>query len=225
MRWRDYEPRVLLGLTVAGLVASGIAPHSRLAWLFDVPWVIAGVVVLPATRRRFPLTPLLYRLLFLHAVFLIVGGHYTYERVPLGEWAREAFGLRRNPYDRLGHFLQGFVPAILAREILLRRSPLGPGKWLFFLVTCVCLAFSAFFELMEWWLTLISGQDVQGMQGDPWDAQWDMFMALVGAVTAQALLGRRHDRELRELGAGAPGERVVGWVPVAGEGPPGPPTD
>lgn len=164
--------------------------------------IILGVPLLAATAGRFPLTPLAYRLLFLHALILVVGGHYTYARVPLGTWAQDAFGLARNHYDRLGHLAQGFVPAIITREVLLRRSPLRPGRWLFFLVTCVCLAISASYEFIEWWSALIGGEsatDFLGTQGDPWDTQWDMFLALVGAVTAQLSLGRGHDRQLADL--------------------------
>ena len=153
--------------------------------------------LLLATRRRFPLTPLAYRLLFVHALILMLGGHYTYAEVPLGFWVGKALGFSRNHYDRLGHFAQGFVPAILAREILLRRSPLRPGRWLFFLVACVCLAISATYELIEWWTALATGEGATaflGTQGDPWDTQWDMFLALVGALSALALLGRAHDR-------------------------------
>jgi putative membrane protein len=145
------------------------------------------------------LTTLLCCLLAVHAVILMVGGHYTYAEVPLGFWVRDALGLARNHYDRLGHFAQGFVPAILAREILLRNTPLRRGGWLFFLVVCVCLAFSALYELIEWWTALISGEGATaflGTQGDVWDTQWDMFLALVGALTAQLLLARVHDRQL-----------------------------
>jgi putative membrane protein len=166
--------------------------------------VLLGAPILIATYGRFPLTPLLYRLLFLHAAILMLGGHYTYAQVPLGFWAQDLLHLTRNHYDRLGHFAQGFVPAILAREILLRQSPLRPGKWLFFVVVCVCLAFSAFYELIEWWTALIMGQAAEaflGTQGDVWDTQWDMSLALVGAVTAQLLLSRAHDRALQKMGS------------------------
>ncbi len=145
---------------------------------------------------------LLYALLFVHGLILILGGHYTYAMVPLGEWMREAFGFARNHYDRIGHFAQGFVPAILAREILLRTSPLRPGKWLFTIVVAICLAFSAFYELIEWWTALIGGHGAEaflGTQGDIWDTQNDMFQALLGAITAQLLLARVHDRQLARL--------------------------
>ncbi len=197
-----HEPILMAALTVLVLIVSGYQPHDRLTWWLEVSWVLAGVPVLCVTGRWFPLTPLLYRLLFLHALILILGGHYTYARVPLGEWFRDLWHLSRNPYDRLGHFAQGFVPAILAREILLRRSPLIPGRWLFALVVCVCLAFSAFFEMIEWWsaIALGSGADAfLATQGDPWDTQWDMFCAMVGACCSQVLLSNLHDRQLRRL--------------------------
>lgn len=196
------EPLILLLLTLVGLVVSGIGPHDRLTWWLEVSPVILGALVLVPTYRRFPLTPLAYRLIFVHAAILMLGGRYTYARVPLGEWAQETFGWARNHYDRLGHLAQGFVPAILAREVLLRRSPLRRGGWLIFTVTSFCLAFSAFYELLEWWAAVIGGQASEsflGTQGDVWDTQWDMCLALIGALTAQALLSRHHDRQLREM--------------------------
>jgi putative membrane protein len=196
------ELRVLLGVGAAALLVSGIAPHDRLTWLLEVAPILIAVPVLVATARRFPLTPLAYRLIFVHALILMLGGHYTYAEVPLGDWVAEALGLARNPYDRLGHLAQGFVPAIVVREILIRRSPLRPGKWLTFLVVCVCLAISAAYELVEWWSALLGGENADaflGTQGDQWDTQWDMFTALVGAIAAVALLGRYHDRQIARL--------------------------
>ena len=196
------EPRVLLVVGAIALAVSGVAPHDRLTWLLEVAPILIAVPVLIATARRFPLTPLAYRLIFLHALILMLGGHYTYAEVPLGDWVADALGLARNPYDRLGHLAQGFVPAIVVREILIRRSPLRPGKWLAFLVVCVCLAISAAYELIEWWSALIGGENADaflGTQGDQWDTQWDMFTALVGAVAALALLGRLHDRQIARL--------------------------
>ena len=196
------EPAILLALVGAALALSAIGPRDSFTWLLEVAPVLIGVPILVATRSRFPLTPLLYRLLALHALILIVGGHYTYAEVPAGFWVRDALGLGRNHYDRLGHFAQGFVPAILAREILLRRSPLRPGRWLFFLVVCVCLAFSAFYELIEWWTAVGTGEAATaflGTQGDIWDTQWDMFLALIGALIALIALGRVHDRQLARL--------------------------
>ena len=196
------EPVVLLALTLVGLVLSGIGPHDRVTWWLEVAPVILGILVLVPTYRRFPLTPLAYRLIFVHAAILMLGGHYTYARVPLGEWAQETFGWARNHYDRLGHLAQGFVPAILAREVFLRCSRLVRGRWLFFFVVSFCLAFSALYELIEWWSAVIGGEAADsflGTQGDVWDTQWDMCLALIGAVSALLLLARRHDRELRQL--------------------------
>jgi putative membrane protein len=184
---------------LALLLWSGLRPHDYFTWLLETAPIFIGVPVLLATRRRFPLTPLAYRLIFVHATILMLGGHYTYAEVPLGYWVKDALNLARNHYDRLGHFAQGFVPAMLAREILLRKTPLRSGRWLFFLVTCVCLAISACYELVEWWTAVATGEAATaflGTQGDPWDTQWDMFIALVGAVTAQLLLARVHDRQL-----------------------------
>jgi len=197
-----HEPLGLLLLATGALVASGVGAFDRMTWMLEVFPVIIGVPLLAFTWHRFPLTPLVYRLLFLHALILMLGGHYTYARVPLGHWLEELLGLARNPYDRLGHLAQGFVPAMLTREILLRCSPLRRGKWLFFLVVCVCLAVSAFYELIEWWVALAQGSaatDFLGTQGDVWDTQWDMFLALIGALLAQALLARVHDRALARL--------------------------
>ena len=189
-------------LTIVALVVSGIHPHDELTWWLEVSWVLLGLPLLVAKRQAFPLTPLLYRLLFLHALILIFGGHYMYARVPLGQWVQDLFDLSRNHYDRLGHFMQGFVPAILVREVLLRRSPLVSGRWLFFLVVCACLAFSAFFEMIEWWTAIALGSAADAFlatQGDPWDTHWDMFLALVGAIISQSLLTALHDRQLRSL--------------------------
>jgi putative membrane protein len=198
-------PLLLLALATIALVISGIGVYDRTTWILEVLPIFIGVPILIATRRRFPLTPLLYWLIFFHALILMLGGHYTYARVPLGFWVQDAFGMTRNPYDRIGHLAQGFVPAILAREILLRRTPLQRGGWLFFLVASVCLAFSAFYEFTEWWSAVIGGSaatDFLGTQGDPWDTQWDMFCALLGALTAQLLLARWHDRQLAQLPRG-----------------------
>ncbi len=195
-------PTALLGAVLVLLGWSAIGPHDRFTWFLEVAPVLIGAPILLATYSRFPLTPLLYTLLTLHAGVLIVGGHYTYAEVPLGFWAQNAFDLARNHYDRVGHFAQGFVPAILARELLLRLTPLQAGKWLFFLVLSVCLAFSAFYELIEWWVAAATGSAAEaflGTQGDPWDTQWDMFLALIGAATAQLFLWRLHDRQLARL--------------------------
>jgi putative membrane protein len=198
-RARLAELLVLLAIVLADLAYTGIAPYERMTWSMEVAPVVIALPLVIATWRRFPLTPLLYRLIFIHALILILGGYYTYAHVPLGLWFAELFDLSRNHYDRLGHLAQGFVPAMLAREILIRRSPLRGTRWLPFLVVCVCLAFSAFFELIEWWSALILGQNADAYlatQGDPWDTQWDMFLALVGAVAALTTLSRLHDRQL-----------------------------
>lgn len=193
---------MLLVVAAALLVVSGIGPRDRTTWWLEIFPIVVAAPLLVVTARRFPLTPIAYRLIFVHALILMLGGHYTYAEVPLGFWIRDAFGLARNHYDRIGHFAQGFVPAIIAREILLRRTPLRPGPWVFFLVSCVCLAISACYEFVEWWAAVAGGSAADaflGTQGDVWDTQWDMFMALTGAISAQLLLARLHDRELARL--------------------------
>ena len=198
------EPIWLAAGILAILLFSGIDPVAdRYTWLLETLPVMIGLVLLVLTWQRFPLTLLLCRLLALHAVILMIGGYYTYAEVPLFNWLQDALDLSRNHYDRVGHFVQGFVPAILAREILLRRSPLQRGRWLFFIVISICLAFSAFYELIEWWVALLSDQAAEaflGTQGDPWDTQTDMFLALIGATTSLLLLSGRHDRQLEKLG-------------------------
>ena len=196
----NRERIVLLAVAFATLVWSGVQPHDRLTWWLEVTPVLLAVPLLFATGRRFPLTPLAYRLIFVHSLILMVGGHYTYERVPLGNWARHVLELGRNHYDRLGHFAQGFIPAIVAREVLVRNTPLRSGGWLLFLTTAVCLAISASFEFVEWGAATLLGQSAEAYlatQGDVWDTQWDMLCALLGAVTSQVLLGKQHDQELQ----------------------------
>ena len=193
------EPLVLLIVTGLVLIGSGIRPFDRVTWWLEVAPVLIGASIVVATFPRFRLSPLLYRLLFLHAVILMVGGHYSYARVPVGFWVQDGFDLSRNHYDRLGHLAQGFIPAILAREILIRLSPLRRGRWLFFLVFSVCLAFSAFYELIELWAALIGGASSEsflGTQGDIWDTQWDMFLCGTGALASLLLLRGIHDRQL-----------------------------
>jgi putative membrane protein len=193
------ERSVLVSGLLIALFLSGWQPHDRLTWLLEVIWVLLGLPLAILIWPRFPLTRLLAWALTLHALILIYGGAYTYALTPLGLHLQESFGWARNHYDRLGHFAQGFVPAILVRELLLRTSPLTRGRWLFLLVTCACLAFSAFFEMIEWWAALIWGADATSFlatQGDVWDTQWDMFYALCGAVLAQLSLSRIHDRQL-----------------------------
>jgi len=194
------EPALLLALLAGALVLSGIAPRDRFTWFLEVAPVFIGVPILIATFRHFPLTPLAYRLIFVHALILMVGGHYTYAEVPLGYWMKDLLGFARNHYDRIGHFAQGFVPAILVREVLLRKTPLRSRGWLFFLTTCVCLSISACYEFVEWGTAIATGSKADaflGTQGDPWDTQWDMLWALIGAIFSQLLLSGPHDRQLR----------------------------
>ena len=196
------EGTILLLLGAIALVVSGIGPADRTTWWLEIFPILLAVPVLLATRNRFPLTPLVYRLIFVHALILMLGGHYTYAKVPLGFWMQDWFGFARNHYDRIGHFAQGFVPAMVAREILLRRSPLARGKWLFTMVTALCLAISACYEFVEWWAAVLGGSAADaflGTQGDVWDTQWDMFMALIGAIAAQVLLARIQDRQIQRL--------------------------
>jgi len=193
---------ILLALTMIVLLWSNIAPKDRATWFMEVMPVLIALPVLTYTWQSFPLTRLLYLLIFFHGLVLMIGGHYTYAEVPAGNWFQEAFDLERNHYDRLGHFAQGFVPAILAREILLRKTNLLPGKFLFFIVTSISLAVSAFYEIIEWWAALFYGGAADAFlatQGDIWDTQWDMFMALLGAITSQLSLARLHDRQLATL--------------------------
>lgn len=194
----------LLVVVLAVLVWSGIAPHDRFTWFLEVAPVLVGIPIVLATAKRFPLTPLVCALLAIHACILMVGGKYTYAEVPLGYWVGSLMGWTRNNYDKLGHFAQGFVPAIVAREILLRRSPLTRGKWLAFLVICICLAISATYELVEWRTAVGTGEAADaflGTQGDPWDTQEDMAMAGIGAVVAMVTLTWFHDRQLEKLDA------------------------
>ncbi|MDB5963847.1 MAG: hypothetical protein JWQ72_347 [Polaromonas sp.] len=187
---------------LALLVWSGIAPHDRGTWVLEVAPAVIAAPILLLTRRRFPLTTLLYVLVALHMAVLIVGGAYTYARVPLGFWMQEALHLARNPYDKIGHLMQGLVPAMAAREILLRLGYLASRGMAAFLSVCVAMAISAVYELIEWWTALAAGggaTDFLGTQGDPWDTQSDMFMALIGAVVAVTLLRRWHDRQMAGL--------------------------
>lgn len=215
-----------VGWLLPVLAWSAVRPHDCFTWALEVAPIFIGLPVAFAVQRRFPLSSLLLVLLWVHAVILIVGGHYTYARVPLGDWAMEWFGWTRNNYDKIGHFAQGFVPAILTREILLRTSPLGrngnvagtadpgpasarpatarPSRWLGFLCVSVCLAFSAFYELIEWWVAVASGaaaDDFLGTQGYAWDTQSDMAWALAGAIIALVTCSRLHDRSLGRLRA------------------------
>jgi putative membrane protein len=189
---------------IALLALSGYKPFDVPTWIMEVAPVAVVLVILWATRRRFPLTPLLYALIFVHACVLMLGGHYSYARVPLGDWMQNVFGLARNPYDGIGHFAQGFIPAIAARELLLRHTGLQRGAWLFIVIVLACLGVSALYELIEWGAAVALGQGAEeflGTQGDPWDTQKDMALAGFGAAVALALLSRWHDRQLSNLPA------------------------
>lgn len=199
---------VFLAALLPVLAWSAVRPHDYFTWFLEVVPIFIGVPIMWATQRRFPLSTLLMTLLWWHCVVLIFGGHYTYARVPLGDWAMQWFGWPRNNYDKIGHFAQGFVPAILTREILLRTSPLGnrgdgrSSRWLVFLCGSVCLAFSALYELIEWWVAVGTGaaaDDFLGTQGYAWDTQSDMAWALIGAVVALTLLSRAHDRSMARI--------------------------
>ncbi len=210
---------VILALIVAAaLLASAVSPADRLTWWMEVAPVLIAAPVLVLTYRRFPLTSLLYTLIALHALVLILGGAYTYSHVPLGSWLQELLGLARNPYDKIGHFMQGLVPALAAREILSRGGYVSGRRMLGFLSVCVALAVSACYELVEWWAALIMGQgaaEFLGTQGDEWDAQADMFFALIGAIFAVLALARVQDRQIRDIGT--PGA-IIG-PPPAGSPP------
>jgi putative membrane protein len=193
---------------LAALVVSGIEPYERGTWLLEVAPVLIALPILVTTHRRYPLTGLLYFLVCAHALVLIYGGAYTYARVPLGFWIQDALGFERNPYDRIGHFMQGFVPAIVAREILIRGDFVTGPRMLAFVCICIALAFSAFYELIEWWAALLLGQgavEFLGTQGDPWDTQADMFFALLGASISLVLLSRLHDRQIGRLRSASTG--------------------
>ncbi|WP_210397043.1 DUF2238 domain-containing protein [Motiliproteus sediminis] len=184
------------------LLWSAIEPKDRFTWWLEVAPALIAAVVIWATRRRFPLTPLLYGLILLHCVILMVGGHYTYAEVPLFDWLRDSFALQRNNYDKVGHFAQGFVPAMVARELLIRLAVINGPHWRDFLIICFCLAFSAFYELIEWWVALLSGASAEaflGTQGYIWDTQSDMGLALLGAICALATLSKLHNRQLKQL--------------------------
>ncbi|WP_234335766.1 DUF2238 domain-containing protein [Streptomyces sp. NRRL S-1022] len=201
---RRVPPVLFAGVVAAGLVLSAWGARDRTTWFLETVWALAGLPLVVLAWRRFPLTGLLCGLLTVHALVLAVGGHYTYAEVPAGDWVRDTLGLDRNPYDRFGHLMQGFVPAVLVRELLSRTSPLRGSRWLAPLTVCACLAFSACFELLEWLAAEIGGHGADAFlatQGDVWDTQWDMCCALIGAVLSVLLLGRLHDRQLRALAA------------------------
>lgn len=199
------DKNLLIFLIITSFIVfiwSAIKPHDYPTWALEVAPAVAGFIILLATHNRFRLTRIAYILIWAHAIILMVGGHYTYAEVPLFDWIRDSFELGRNHYDRLGHFAQGFVPAIISREVLIRLSPVKKGGWLFFIVVCIALSISAFYELIEWWVALITREASHaflGTQGDIWDTQWDMFLALSGSIISQLLLGRLHERELERI--------------------------
>jgi putative membrane protein len=186
----------------AVFIWSAISPRDYFTWFLEVFPVLLVLPALCFSYSKFRLTNLVYGLIALHAVILMVGGHYTYAEMPVFNWLRDYYGWDRNYYDRLGHVAQGFVPAIVAREILLRNSVLPSGNWLFFIVVSISLAISAFYEFLEWWVALASGSDAVAFlatQGDIWDTQWDMFLAFCGAIVAQLLMAKWHDRQLSQI--------------------------
>ena len=188
------------------LLWSGIQPKDYPTWMLEVMPAVLGFAVLVATRHRFPLTTLAYVLILVHCIILMVGGHYTYAEVPLFDWIRDGFGLERNNYDKVGHFAQGFVPAIVAREILVRNAIIAGKGWMSFIIVCVCLAISAFYELIEWWVAILSDEAAEaflGTQGYVWDTQSDMMYALIGAIMALVLLSRLHDKQIDQVVRGA----------------------
>lgn len=202
----DYGrfPLILLVLlSIICLATVWNPPAGRFSWLLEVGPGLAGVAVLIATYRRFPMSKMVYVFVFVHMLVLIYGGIYTYAKTPLGNWAMEAFELSRNHYDRVGHLALGIFPAFVIREVLLRSTPLRRGGWLYFLINSVVLAIAAFWELLEWWVALIvasdTGKAFLGSQGDVWDAQWDMFLALVGSMIALPLLSKLHDRSMAKV--------------------------
>jgi putative membrane protein len=200
--------QLLTSLCAFGLLIlawSAIRPHDYFTWFLEVFPIFIALPILIVSYKKLPLTPLLYVLILVHAIVLMVGGHYTYAEVPLFNWLRDTFDLSRNYYDRVGHFTQGLVPAMIAREILLRKNVVKSGAWLFFIVCCICLAISACYEFIEWWVAVSSGTAAEaflGTQGDVWDTQWDMFLALIGAVCAQILLAKLHNQQLANLKSG-----------------------
>ena len=191
----------LIGFTVV-LVWSGINPKDQFTWFLEVLPALIGLALLAATYRRFPLTPMLYAFILVHCWILMVGGHYTYAEVPAFDWLRDTFDMERNNYDKVGHFAQGFIPALLAREILIRREVVKSIAWMNVFIVSICLAFSAFYELIEWWVAVASGEGAEaflGTQGYVWDTQSDMALALLGAICSVIVLARWHDRQISQL--------------------------
>lgn len=194
---------IWIAIFVIVLAWSGVGPMDYLTWAMEVVPAVVGAAVLWTTRDSFPLTSLTYILILIHCIILMIGGHYTYAEVPLGDWVRDLFDHSRNNYDKVGHFAQGFIPAIVAREVLIRLSVFNSKRWRDFFIVCLCLAISAFYELIEWWVAALSGEGADaflGTQGYAWDTQSDMALALLGAILALLMLGRLHDRQLQAAG-------------------------
>lgn len=199
---RDTHFHLFLLVMAVTIGISAYSPHHQILWFAHSITVFFGLAVLTTTYRRFAFTPLAYFVMWLYGTVMMIGAHYTYEQEPLFHWLQQTFELSRNYFDRFGHFFQGFTPAIITREILIRQHVVASKRWLFFITLSICLAISAFYELTEWWFALASGKKAEislGMQGDFWDTQWDMFMAFIGAVFGQLLLGKRHDRQIAQL--------------------------
>lgn len=202
-----HQVHYLMALLIAMflvLIWSVFYPHNIFVWSLEVAPIFIALPILVFTYPKFPLSNLLYLLILIHAVILMVGGHYTYAEVPMFNWLRDEFDLSRNYYDRVGHFAQGFVPAMVAREVLIRNQVVSSRRWLFFIVGCICLSISACYEFVEWWVAVASGTDADSFlatQGDIWDTQWDMFIALIGAITAQLSLSKIHDISMHKLEA------------------------
>ena len=212
MTSRSTQLMGLMAILLGCLVISGWHPYDRKTWWMEVAPILIALPILVWTYAKSPLTPLMYGVLFVHALILMLGGAYTYARVPLGDWIQQAFTLSRNPYDKLGHFAQGFVPALLMREILVRTGQVRGRKLLIFLCVCVALAISAVYELIEWWAALALGQGADeflGTQGDPWDTQSDMFLAWIGATTAMIFMTKLQDRQIARLTAPQDNPRPV----------------
>jgi putative membrane protein len=202
-----HQVHYLMALLIAMflvLIWSVFYPHNIFVWSLEVAPIFIALPILVFTYPKFPLSNLLYLLILIHAVILMVGGHYTYAEVPMFNWLRDEFDLSRNYYDRVGHFAQGFVPAMVAREVLIRNQVVSSRRWLFFIVCCICLSISACYEFVEWWVAVAIGKDADSFlatQGDIWDTQWDMFIALIGAITAQLSLSKIHDISMHKLEA------------------------
>lgn len=196
---KNYQAGIWVLIFGATLLWSAINPEDYFTWALEVAPALVAILVLALTRKHFPLTELAYTLILVHCLILMVGGHYTYAKVPLFDWLRDTFEMQRNNYDKIGHFAQGFIPAIVAREIAIRKNLINGRGWTHFFVVCFCLALSAFYELIEWWVASMSGESAEaflGTQGYVWDTQSDMALALIGAIAALLLLAKLHDRQI-----------------------------